>query len=162
MLHQHKNKHMKNILFPIAFIALLASCNNSKKTAVADAIKNSGSGSEMLYQFQWNLTELQGVTVPSAAKAYMLLSPGKVNNVTGNTGCNIMKGSFELIETNGIKFSPFATTKRACLDNSISNMEQKFLDALSSSSNWIIKDTVLLLSNEKNIVAKLRGVAAEQ
>ncbi len=157
-----KKQKMKNIISAIVCITIIASCNNSKKTTVANAVKNSGSGSEMLYQFQWNLTELQGVTVPSAAKAYMLLSPGKVNNVTGNTGCNIMKGSFELIETNGIKFSPFATTKRACLDNSISNMEQKFLDALSSSSNWIIKDTVLLLSNDKTTLAKLRGVAAEQ
>lgn len=153
---------MKNILSAIAFITLLAGCNNSKKIAMAEAIKNSGSGSEMLYKFQWNLTELQGVAFPSSAKAYLLLSPGKANNVTGNTGCNIMKGSFELIETNGLKFSTFATTKRACMDNAISNMEQKFLDVLNTSSNWIIKDTVLLLSNEKIILAKLRGVAAEQ
>lgn len=153
---------MKKSLWAVAIILLLANCNNSKKTATTESLKNSGSGSELLYRFQWNLTELQGIAIPTTTKAYLLLSPGKANNVTGNTGCNIMKGGFELINTNGIKFSAFATTKRACIDNGINNMEQKFLDALSASNNWIIKDTVLFLSNEKGTLATLKGVTAEQ
>lgn len=153
---------MKKCIWAVAIIFLLANCNNSKKTATADSLKNSGSGSEWLYRFQWNLTGLQGIAVPATAKAYLLLSPGKENNVSGNTGCNLIKGGFTLINTNGIKFSAFASTRRACIDNGISNMEQKFLDALSESNNWIIKDTVLYLSNEKGTLATLRGVAAEQ
>jgi heat shock protein HslJ len=141
----------------ISVIALLLSCNNSKKTIAADATVAANSGTEMLYQFQWNLTELNSVAVPSTAKAFFLLSPGQPNKVSGNTGCNLMNGSFELSGTSGIKFSAFATTRRACIDNSIANMEQKFLDALATSSTWVIKDTVLLLSHQNTIVAKLKG-----
>jgi len=155
---------MKKRIFPIAiltFMSLLLSCNNTKKT-IAAATDSTTSGSEQLYQFQWNLTELNGVTVPAIAKAYLLLSLGQVNKVTGNTGCNLMNGSFELSGTNGIKFSAFATTRMACIDNPITNVEQKFLDALSVTGNWVIKDTVLLLSHANTIVAKLKGAIAEK
>ena len=73
-----------------------------------------------------------------------------------------MNGSFELSGTSCIKFSAFATTRRACIENGIANMEQKFLDALAVSTSWTIKDTVLILSHQNTIVAKLKGTTPEK
>ena len=108
----------------------------------------STGGSEMLYQHQWDVTEIQGkqVSTSSENQPYLLFSPGQVNKVSGSTGCNRITGSFELTGVNFIKFSPLATTKMACPGN---NVEQKFLDALSKVNNWSISNNQLLLSSGK-------------
>ncbi len=48
----------------------------------------------MLYRFQWNLIELQGQLVFQAIgqTPYLLFYPDQVNSVSGNTGCNNLKG----------------------------------------------------------------------
>jgi len=113
-------------------------------------------GSEMLYRYQWNLTELQGQPVFQATgqTAYLLFSPGKVNSVSGNTGCNNLKGTFELTGVNFLKFSPLATTRIACPGN---NKEVQFLEAIGQANNWSIINNQLLLNNGRILVAKFNG-----
>ena len=123
----------------------------------AETVSATGD-STMLYQYLWKLTEVQSMVVPPVSKAHLLLSTGQVNKVTGNTSCNVMNGNFELSSTNGIKFSAFATTRMACIETM--DVEKKFLDALALTTNWIIKDTQLVLSNGNTIVAKFKGVKA--
>lgn len=117
----------------------------------------TSGGSEMLYQYQWNLEVLDGQQVnPTTGKgSFLLFSPGPVNIVAGNAGCNSLRGSFELSGENAMKFSPLMTTKMACPDI---NIETSFLDALSKVDNWSIIGDQLLLSNGKIPLAKLRGV----
>ncbi len=114
-------------------------------------------GSEMLYRYQWNLTELQGQRVFQATgqTPHLLFSPGQVNSVSGNTGCNNLKGTFELTGVNFIKFSPLATTRKACLGN---NKEARFLEAIGQANNWSISNNQLLLNNSRILVAKFNGV----
>ena len=153
---------MKNIFLNIAivaFIALVLSCTNSKKTMSAEAVAASGD-STMLYLYLWKLTEVQGVTVPLSSNAYILLLPDQKSKVNGNTSCNLMNGNFQLNGTNGIKFTAFATTRRACTDNPTMDIEKKFLDALGLTTNWLVKDTQLVLSKESTIVAKFKGIKA--
>lgn len=120
----------------------------------------STGGSEMLYQHQWDVTEIQGkqVSTSSENQPYLLFSPGQVNKVSGSTGCNRITGSFELTGVNFIKFSPLATTKMACPGN---NVEQKFLDALSKVNNWSISNNQLLLSSGKILLVKLNAITPE-
>lgn len=120
----------------------------------------STGGSEMLYQHQWVVTEIQGkqVSTSSENQPYLLFSPGQVNKVSGSTGCNRITGSFELTGVNFIKFSPLATTKMACPGN---NVEQKFLDALSKVNNWSISNNQLLLSSGKILLVKLNAITPE-
>jgi hypothetical protein len=52
-----------------------------------------------------------------SGNAHLLFYPGKLSTVSGNAGCNNLKGSFELKEGGEIKFSPIATTRKACGEN---------------------------------------------
>lgn len=70
--------------------------------------------SEMLYRFQWNVTEIMGkpILTPSTNQPFLLFFPGTINQVTGNTGCNRLNGSFDLTGTKMIKFSPKSGAKK--------------------------------------------------
>jgi heat shock protein HslJ len=118
------------------------------------------SGSEMLYQYKWNLAELNGepVTTDNINNAHMLFYPGKVNSVSGSTGCNRLTGTIELSGVNKIKFSPLATTKMACPGQN----ESQLLMALAQVNKWSIINSQLLLNNGNILVAKLQGVAVGQ
>src|SRR5438445_10762869 len=113
-LHQYKNYFMNTIFFNIiwvSFIVLLLSCDNSKKTMSVNSALREGNDSEMLFHYEWSLTEVQGIAVPSTTtfKPFFLMARGHPNFFNGNTSCNFMKGNFELSGTNGIKFRLFAT-----------------------------------------------------
>ncbi|WP_276501273.1 META domain-containing protein [Terrimonas pollutisoli] len=145
---------MQKIFFSasvLTIVIMAAGCGSSKSTA------GTSGGSEMLYQYQWNLEILDGqpVNTSTGKGSYLLFSPGQVNTVAGNAGCNNLRGSFELSGENAMKFSPLMTTKMACPDI---NIETSFLDALSKVDNWSIIGDQLLLSNGKIPLAKLRGV----
>lgn len=128
---------------------MIIGCTNTKPLA-------TGGGSEMLYQYQWNLEILDGQPVNSIGKgSFLQFSPGQINKVFGNAGCNSLRGGFELSGENGMKFSPLMTTKMACPDMTI---ETSFLNALKQVDNWSIIGNQLLLSSGKIPLAKLRGV----
>lgn len=148
----------KFLLFPAVAFFILQSCSNTKKTTDTQNNVSASSGSEKLYQQQWNLVELNGATVTENVKAHLLFTAGQVNKVTGNTGCNILNGSVELSGENNLKFSPIATSRRACLDNGIADTEKNFLAALATGNNWSIDNNNLFLKNGKVVIAKFSGV----
>lgn len=116
-------------------------------------------GSEMLYQYKWDLTELNNQPVsPGSDTAHLLFYPGQVNRVSGSAGCNRLNGTFELSGVNKIKFSPLATTRMACPGQD----ESQLLTAISQVNNWSIINNQLLLNNGKLLLAKLQGVSVGQ
>lgn len=146
-------------------VAVVSSCKNSKMATSNSNINGTISGSEMLYQNEWKLAEVQGTIVSGRSKASLLFTPGQINSVTGSTGCNRLNGSFNLSGTNEIKFSPLAVTRMACLDNLAGETENKFLNAINATIRWSIVNHQLLLSNGNEIVAKfnaVKPVTAEQ
>jgi heat shock protein HslJ len=143
---------MKQLFFWSAAICILFSCSNTKTTT------GTASGSEILYQQQWNLTSLNGQTVPSTTTAHLLFTAGQINRVSGSTGCNRLSGVYELSGTKSIKFLPLAVTKMACLDNGANETETKFLAALQQATVWSATTNELVFSNGATVVAKLQGV----
>jgi len=138
----------------LTIIILIAGCHSTNQ------IGGKLGGSEMLYQYKWYLSELQGqpfTFIGDNNYAHLLFSAGQPNKVTGSTGCNALNGSYELTGVNLIKFSPLATTKMACPGNT----EATFIEALGQVNNWSISNEQLLLSNEKTVVAKLNAVSME-
>ncbi len=149
---------MKKITTSIASLAifiLLAGCHSTKPISAG-----TSGGSEMLFQYQWDVTELQGkqVVISSGNQPNLLFYPGQVSRVSGSTGCNKLNGSFELTGVNFIKFSPLATTKMACMGD---NVESGFLEALGKVNKWSIINKQLLLNNGKMLLAKLKAVTPE-
>ena len=152
--YQSKIQDMQKIFFSASILTIVimaAGCGSSKPTA------GTSGGSEMLYQYQWNLEILDGqpVNTSTGKGSYLLFSPGQVNTVAGNAGCNNLRGSFELSGENTMKLSPLMTTKMACPDI---NIETSFLNALNKVDNWSLIGNQLLLSSGKIPLAKLRGV----
>ena len=146
---------MKKITTSIASLAILilfAGCHSTKPVSAG-----APGGSEMLFQYQWDVTELQGkqVVISSGNQPNLLFYPGPVSRVSGSTGCNKLNGSFELTGVNFIKFSPLATTKMACIGD---NIESRFLETLGKVNNWSIINNQLLLNNGKMLMAKLKAV----
>ncbi len=146
---------MKKIILIIGILSATICCKSLKPQAVNI---DERSGSEALYQYQWNLAELNGkfIDVPeNQEKANLLFFPGKLSQVSGFTGCNKLKGSFELTGMGAIKFSPLITTKMACVGE---NVESKFLENIAKSTNWMIIRNELFLKNDETIVAKFTGI----
>lgn len=147
----------KNIMIiaSLVLLILISGCNGPKK--VSDG---SAGGSELLFQYRWDVTELEGeaVLVSAEKQPNLLFYPGQVSRVSGNTGCNMLNGSFELVAGNAIQFSPLITTKKACLGD---NVEAKLLAVLEKINTWNISDNQLLLKNGKALLAKLKAVPVE-
>ncbi len=126
---------------------------------------DSSNTSNMLHQYKWYLSDLNGKPYTFAGRGdggsndytWLQFSEGKPAKVSGNTGCNRMMGTADITNTTAIKFSPLATTKMACPGNT----ETTLLDALATVDNYSIADTQLLLNSGTTLVAKLNGVSME-
>ncbi|MCG7855706.1 META domain-containing protein [Flavihumibacter sp.] len=116
------------------------------------------SGSESLYQFHWHLLELNGKMVDTSVVkgAYLAFIPGTVGTVNGNTGCNSLRGSFELDADQSIKFSPLIMTRKACIGV---NIENDFLEALSKVTRWKIMENKLLFYSRDTLTIRFNAVA---
>lgn len=150
---------MKSVVLTAAAVIIFCACKtpNASKNVIGTS---TSSGSEILYQSEWKLTELQGQQVPSASKAQLAFAPGTINRVSGNAGCNRLTGSFELMNTNGIKFAPMATTKMACAEPAMNQVETKFLAALTNATQWSIENGILILSDASSVLARLTAQRA--
>jgi heat shock protein HslJ len=137
---------MRSIVI-LALLAWFAACKTNKASVVPELV----GGSEELYMYQWNLVELNS---KPAAGATLLLSPGQVNRVAGNTSCNNMTGTMELKMDHAVKFNPLATTRKACMGE---NVEQPYLKALESATHWSIKDKQLFLLSGNTVVARFNA-----
>jgi heat shock protein HslJ/uncharacterized membrane protein len=123
-----------------------------------EPLTTGSAGSEALFEYQWNLVELQGKAVNAQdvkQKPHLLFYPGQVSRVAGSTGCNRLSGTSELSDNNTIKFSPIAATRMACPGTT--NIEQEFLDALSKTTAWKIVNKELIFFGDGNAVAKFLG-----
>lgn len=131
-----------------------------RKISCTNDVPETG-GSELLFMYRWDLAELDGRQVSSEAgekAAHLLFSPGQVSTVAGSTGCNRLRGTFELKEGNKISFSPLVTTKMACVGN---NSEPAFLEALSKADGWSVTEKELVLKAGDAVVARFAAATAD-
>jgi heat shock protein HslJ len=134
-------KNLKEISFGAGTPLKKVSCDNAA----------TQGGSELLFASRWNLAELKGTAV-GPGNAHLLFYPGKLSTVSGNAGCNNLKGSFELQAGGKIKFSPMATTRKACAEPA---RETEFIEVLGKADGWMILNNQLLLKNGETVLATL-------
>ncbi len=152
---------MKSIFFILSVVLFLTSCHSVKPVAPATA---ESGGSEKLFASKWSLREVEGLTLmPTTVgkEAYLLFFPGQISTVSGSTGCNSLKGTFELSIGHKIKFSPLATTKMMCPPDG-NNTEQRFLSALAKADSYSFSENSLLLLNGKEVVSRLAATSVDQ
>lgn len=106
----------------------------------------------------WKLIELNGKNIPrteeSRREAHLILKE-KDNKISGNTGCNVMNGTYSLSDNNGIKFSPIATTRMACVNV---DYEQEYLNVFADCDGYSIQNDTLTLSKESVTLAKFAAI----
>jgi heat shock protein HslJ len=98
----------------------------------------------------WKLIELNGQPVKLENREPFILLNKTGNSVTGNSSCNSFNGNYEITEGNKIKFSPFAMTRMACINN---KTENEFMKVLEATTNYYLpaNNMVLLDSSNKEL-----------
>lgn len=92
----------------------------------------------------WKLIRLNGQSVKSAHRE-PFIRLNEDSSVNGNSSCNLFNGKYELIDENKIKFSPFAMTKMACIDN---NIEFEFMQVFEKTTSYSVSINQLILQDE--------------
>jgi copper homeostasis protein (lipoprotein) len=104
----------------------------------------------------WRLAALPGLATPPGAPSGPYLEFTDVGRqVTGDTGCNRLAGSYRQRGTD-LTFGALATTRRACLDPQAAEIEQRFVDALERTQWYWIVDGELTLFEGGSALARLR------
>lgn len=106
------------------------------------ALEHASGAATTLFGRRWRLIELNGAAV-NTTKAYLEFDR-EAKRFAGNGGCNRIAGSFELDGTN-LKFSRAISTRMACLDNEVQQVETNFLKGLEQTTNYQIQGNTLRL-----------------
>ena len=93
---------------------------------------NAGSEQNAIDRHDWRAQSIAGVAVPYPERVTLSLANG---TVSGSGGCNQYSGPVEY--ANGrIRIGPLISTKMACAESDLMQLEQKFLDALQTASAY--------------------------
>jgi len=130
------------------FAILLVSCNESEAGGTMPAaIGIEGT--------EWLLVEVNGISVSSLTgeRRPFLKFDSVKKQATGFAGCNNFFGSYERGEAS-LKFGPVGSTRMSCPDLQM-GLETEFLKALDKTRAWDIRDGVLLLLHDGEVLARL-------
>lgn len=97
----------------------------------------------------WRLAQLEGKTVTSGANIVLYADD---NRVTGSGGCNRLVGSFTGGADGKVSFPRVASTRMMCL-NGTAEPERIFLEALSKTDSYTVKDKRLSLIGNGEVLA---------
>lgn len=97
---------------------------------------------ESLFGKKWGLTEIRGVALPTT-KAFIELI-GETKRFSGDGGCNRISGNF-VLDGETLRFLQVISTRRACLDAAMQQVETDFLKALEEVFMYKLEENVLRL-----------------
>jgi heat shock protein HslJ len=96
----------------------------------------------------WNLVEIDGEAVPEGSTP--TLEFGEANEVSGMGGCNRFTGGVELGEGT-ITLGPLASTRMACPDEAITELETAYLLALEGAETWSTDGDTLVIEGSAEL-----------
>lgn len=113
-----------------------------------------GSSEESsLFGKRWKLTEVNGVAVKTT-KPYIEFN--KTGRFSADGGCNRIAGRFELSGMQN-KFSQAISTRRACIDAELQQVETNFLKGLEETTSFQIQNEELRFFNADRPVLTFRA-----
>ncbi len=145
-------KTINVMLISLMVVLLISACQRPK---MAEALSGS---TEVLYKYQWSLTELAGQPILDTKPPYLKFIQGETDKIAGYSGCNQFGGEVDHSNVNVLKFSELITTKMACLGN---NIEKSFLAIFPLADAWSIAIDELSLYQGKDLLAKFKGLPPE-
>ncbi len=96
---------------------------------------------------EWVLRDIAGS--PALEKPQATLTFPEAGHAAGNGSCNQFNGSVS-ISGASIKFGPLAATRMACMENDISEQEDRYLKALGAATRYELRGEKLLIYFEGN------------
>ncbi|WP_299121616.1 META domain-containing protein [uncultured Winogradskyella sp.] len=140
---------MKFLLSLFTLIVVSQSCNSTK-----DSIENTN-----IVDMNKEQITLSGDYTISQIGENKAVSPKlklsfdeKSNKITGFAGCNNFFGTYSF-ENGELKFSDIARSKKLCCSE-INDIENQFLEVLNTVNNFTLKNDVLSLLDNKNVLLK--------
>jgi heat shock protein HslJ len=132
-----------NPALPLPVVLLLAaalcSCTTHNNKAANPAPSNS---TVSLVGTEWVLRDLAGT--PALASPQATLAFPEAGRAAGSGSCNRFTGSVEVSGSN-LKFGPLASTRMACVDNGVSDQEDRYLKALGAATRFTLENGDLLI-----------------
>jgi heat shock protein HslJ len=125
----------------LAATTFLASCSSSNKPT-ASAPKPPVGAPISLAGMEWVLTDLAGTPALPGGKA--TLGFPEAGRVAGNGSCNRFTGAVT-ITRDAVTIGPLASTRMACVDESVSKQEDAYLKALGAATRYSYQDPYLLI-----------------
>jgi len=130
---------MRNLILLFTAIALLSSCNSSKKTTSTDGTFLTGT--------EWTLIKVKDVMDNSTNKQrtlYVELPDKKGNGVfRGKGGCNLVNGQYDSNSgSKMIHFTNIISTRMTCDDQT---KEYEYLKMLEAVNSYTVANKILKL-----------------
>jgi len=134
-------------------VFLNAGCSNVKGVKSGQAHANA-SETERLEGVEWRLDELGGspVSIPAGERWPSITFDGARRQASGFNGCNNFFSDYKL-DGFSLEFGPVASTRRFC-EGTAGKVEMKFMQALENTRSWEIRDGLLMLLHEGDVLAR--------
>jgi len=116
--------------------------------------ETTSTDATLLYGKKWKLTVVDGVTIKTTHPYIEFDRESK--RVSGDSGCNIFTGEFE-VEGANLKFSRMASTRRACLEKEAQQIETNFLKGLEQTTSFRIQDEILRLNSGETTILTFKA-----
>ena len=133
----------KTIFLPLLLVCFLTNCNSQKNIN-----KNAGTSISIMDK-TWIAIEIANEKIEQLESDRFPNITLSERKISGYSSCNRMHGTYTL-EKNKITFGPIVVTKMFCFDTS--ELEMKFLQALSEVKFWEYKQNKLYFLNEQKQV----------
>lgn len=134
-------------------VSTSAVCQTSGGGGGNDSSGNdSTDAADALFNRKWRLTEVKGAPV-GAGDAFITFNRER-RAISGNTGCNLMSGGFEINGTH-ISFQRVITTRRACLNQDVMRVEREFTRALEEATRFAVEGNRLRLYRDNQLLLTL-------
>ena len=133
--------------------------------AIALAQTNASSGVpeherlDSVFRKRWTLTQMGERTLTST-EPYLEFDV-KQGRFSGSGGCNRIMGGYHVNGTE-LKFTAVASTKRACLDAGVQDVETSFLKALEKTNRVEIQGDVIRLYGAGSPILAFKASEREQ
>jgi heat shock protein HslJ len=129
-----------------AIILLISTCSLLAAQTPASARTEALSAKSKLANTQWRLTSFSATGAESTIieGTTITLKFGVDNRAGGSGGCNSYGGKYRE-RGNNLSFSQIISTKRACLEQSANQQEQRYFAALESASKFKLSDNRLTI-----------------
>jgi heat shock protein HslJ len=101
----------------------------------------------------WTVTGLYtGQAIESVREGATLTADFEDGSVTGNSGCNTYRATYE-VDGTSIEIEPAISTMRACEDEALNTQEQQYLAALALARTFSVEGDQLTLTREDGGIA---------